>query len=157
MFVRYLLVFAFVALASAQTPTAQRIVSGVCQTTLNNTQSDSKPCDLNISNDGNVPAGTTVRLQQVSAYCLGPIDRAVRMVRLDTQLSSAPTDLHNTFVQVIRREVRSPGLHAEYQGSQLMDAYAGPGLRVMATVTAELGSINPPIKCEVRFQGTVVP
>ena len=138
-------------------PEAPRIVSGVCQVTVDNAQISARPCDLNIGSEGYVPAGTTVRLRQVSAYCIAPIDRAIRMVRLDTQLSNAYTDMHNTFVRLQRREIRSPGLHAEYQGSQLMDAYAGPGLRIMATVTAELGSLAPRISCEVRFQGTVVP
>ena len=150
---RLLLLLALAAVASAE---PVRIVSGVCKTVLNNTQVDTKPCELNIGADGNVPASTTVRLRQVSAYCTGPIDRAIRMVRLDTQLSSANADMHSTFVQVIRREVRTPGLHAEYMGSQIMDAYAGSGSRITAAVTAELGSISPPISCEVRFQGTVV-
>jgi hypothetical protein len=143
--------------AFAQGAPQTKIVSGVCQTVLNNTQSDSKPCDLNVGSDGYVPPGMTVRLRQVSAYCIGPVDRAIRMVRLDTQMSNAYTDMHNTFVHVMRREVRSPGLHAEYQGSQVTDVYAGPGLRILATVTAELGSLTPPIQCEIRFQGTVVP
>jgi len=153
---RYLLVLAIAAAAFAQSTPPPRIVSGVCQTVLDNSQSDSKPCDLNIGNEGYVPSGVTVRIRHVSAYCIGPIDRRLRMVRLDTQLSNAYTDMHNTFVQMRRNEVRSPGLHAEYQGSQQMDAYAGPGLRIMVTVTAELGSLAPPISCEVRFQGTVV-
>lgn len=149
-----LLLLAFPLLAQSEVP---RIVSGVCQVMVDNTQVQAKPCDLNIGNDGYVPAGVTVRLRHVSAYCIAPIDRAIRMVRLDTQLSNAYTGMHNTFVRLHRREVRSPGLHAEYQGSQTMDAYAGPGLRIMATVTAELGSLTPRISCEVRFQGTVVP
>ncbi|MEP7364399.1 MAG: hypothetical protein ABI972_14185 [Acidobacteriota bacterium] len=152
---RYLLLLAFAVIVFAQP--SSRIVSGVCEMTLNNTQADTKPCDLNISSDGNVPTGTIVHLQQVSGYCISPIDRAVRMVRLDTQISNGNTGTHYTFVQVVRREVRTPGLHAEYMGSQLMDAYAGAGFRINATVTAELGSLSPPIKCEVRFQGTVVP
>lgn len=154
---RFLLLLLFACAAFAPASAQTRVVSGVCQTTLNNTQMDTKPCDLNIGEGGVVPAGTVVRIRQVSAYCIAPIDRALRMVRLDTQLSSARTDTHQTFVQMIRREVRTPGLHAEYQGSQLMDAYAGPGQRIMATVTAELGSLTPTINCEVRFQGTVVP
>lgn len=154
---RLLLIFLSACALFAQSSTQTKIVSGVCQATLNNAQIDAKPCDLNIGNEGYVPAGTTVRIRQVSAYCIGPIDRALRMVRLDTQLSNAYTDMHQTFVSMNRREVRSPGLHAEYQGSQLADVYAGPGLRIMATVTAELGSLTPTIKCEVRFQGTVVP
>jgi hypothetical protein len=154
--VRYLIfsLLTFPLLAQSETP---RIVSGVCQVTVDNQQINARACDLNIGTEGYVPAGTTVRLRQVSAYCIGPIDRAIRMVRLDTQLSNAYTDMHNTFVRLHRREVRSPGLHAEYLGSQMIDAYAGPGLRVMATVTAELGSLTPRISCEIRFQGTVVP
>jgi hypothetical protein len=151
-----LLLLLVVCAVFAQGSPQLKIVSGLCRTILNNSQSDTKPCELNVSADGQVPAGTIVRLRQVSAYCTSPIDRAVRLVRLDTQLSNVNTDMHHTFVQVMRREVRSPGLHAEYQGSQLMDAYAGPGSRIMAAVAAELGSINPPINCEVRFQGTVV-
>lgn len=153
---RYLILplLAISALAQTEPP---RVVSGVCQVTVENAQMNARPCDLNIGNEGYVPTGTTVRLRHVSAYCIAPIDRAIRMVRLDTQLSNAYTDMHNTFVRLQRREIRSPGLHAEYQGSQLMDAYAGPGLRIMATVTAELGSLTPRVSCEVRFQGTVVP
>lgn len=157
---RAYLTVAFVLTASgaafAQGSSQTKVVSGVCQASLNNTQSDTKPCDLNVGADGYVPAGTTVRVRQVSAYCIAPVDRAIRMVRLDTQLSNANTDLHNTFVQVVRREVRSPGLHAEYLGSQVTDVHAGPGMRILATVTAELGSISPAIRCEIRFQGTVV-
>lgn len=154
---RFLLLLFSACALFAQGSTQTKVVSGVCQTTLNNAQIDAKPCDLNIGNEGYVPAGTNVRIRHVSAYCIGPIDRALRMVRLDTQLSNAYTDMHQTFVRMNRLEVRSPGLHAEYQGSQVMDAYAGPGLRIVATVTAELGSLTPTIKCEVRFQGTIVP
>lgn len=150
---RFALLLAMACAAYAQQSEQPVIVSGVCQTVLDNKQIDAKPCDLNIGNEGFVPAGLTVRISHVSAYCTGPIDRNLRMVRLDTQLSNAYTDMHNTFVRMRRSEVRSPGLHAEYQGSQRVEVYAGGGLRIMATVTAELGSIAPPISCEVRFQG----
>ncbi|MCC7236972.1 MAG: hypothetical protein IT163_16810 [Bryobacterales bacterium] len=153
---RFTLLLALACSAFAQQSAPPAIVSGVCQTILDNKQIDSRPCGLNIGNEGFVPSGQAVRINHVSAYCIGPIDRNLRMVRLDTQLTNAYTDMHNTFVRMRRNEVRSPGLHAEYQGSQLVEAYAGGGLRIRATVTAELGAIAPPITCEIRFQGVTV-
>jgi len=143
--------------ALAQETPSKKIVSGVCQVTLDNVQINSKTCDLNIGREGYLPADATLRIEQISASCTTPIDRALRTIRLDTQLSSAYEDSHSTFVRVTPREVRTPVAQGEYTGSQRASVYAGPNTKIVAVVTAERGNPFPPIFCEVRFQGMLVP
>jgi hypothetical protein len=125
-------------------------VNGVCRLTLENVFSATSACQAN------VPAGAHLRIRQVSAYCRGPIDRQIRTLRLETRLSNSPDDFHATFLQLRTREIRNPEVYAEYNGSQLADVYAAGGTRISASVHAGLGAPEPPITCEIRFQGTLV-
>jgi hypothetical protein len=140
-----ILLFLLIPLAARAQP-----VNGVCHVTLANTFSASSTCRAA------VPGGTLLRIRQISAYCRGPIDRQLRTVQLETRLSSSPEDLHATYLQLRSREIRNPDVFAEYNGSQLADVYAQAGMRITATVTAGLGAPEPPITCEIRFQGTLV-
>ena len=125
-------------------------VSGSCQVTLENAHSATNVCKAS------VPPNFYFRIRQISAYCKGPIDRQIRTVRLETRLSNSADDLHTTFLNLRSREIRTPEVYAEYTGSQLADIYSMSGTRISAAVTASLGAPEPPITCEIRFQGRLV-
>lgn len=126
--------------------------AGVCRITLENTHSVTTSCQ------NPAAQGYHLRIRQISAYCKGPIDRQIRTVRLETRIHSSGGDdhQHTTFLQLRSREIRTPEVYAEYSGSQLADVLAAGGTRISATVTAGLGAPEPPITCEIRFQGTQV-